>query len=614
MKSNLVLFKMNDDTLLRQVGVLQAFLKMLELHPDSLGDSTYVEELNVYKSRLTNFIKAHANKFDLACDPLDAIEQHIVSISNFFTLAEKDYKLLVNWKEDWLESFPTVDLVDLQSARAELDEIVTSIPKIQQRLKGHLSPNDWQGSLESVDLHPEIMVCAEILSNLPIRRKAQDRAALYQFANNEGPLVAKVSSHFDAMRFRIDELIKLHGFQEKALIEAEIHLENHDFRKAEIIFRNFEINNFSDLNYELVKLKLKEFNAWLEQFQKAKKTFNGQANIENHKAVQSELQKLRELIKIPDSEFGRESLAILNQIETNLNRVRTLRRKRLIAMVIFCIIVSTLTIFYVISNRAFKEGVETALAINYEKFRGDSVGEEKVIEIASGVNMAFSWCPPGNFMMGSPPSEEGRGYDEDQVKVTISKGFWMAKTEVTQAQWNAVMGRNSSHFSGDNLPIENVSWYDAKKFIQKLNAKIGNADGGKMALPTEAQWEYAARAGESGPHSGGSLDEVAWYNINSRSQTHAVGAKKSNAWGLHDMLGNVWEWCEDWYGRDLSGVVDPKGASEGDGRVYKGGGWSNGGGNVWRFAERRSLDPSMIGTSVGFRVCRSLAPRLLHVE
>jgi formylglycine-generating enzyme required for sulfatase activity len=190
----------------------------------------------------------------------------------------------------------------------------------------------------------------------------------------------------------------------------------------------------------------------------------------------------------------------------------------------------------------------------------------------------------------------------------------MAKTEVTQAQWNAVMGRNSSHFSGDNLPIENVSWYDAKKFIQKLNAKIGNADGGKMALPTEAQWEYAARAGESGPHSGGSLDEVAWYNINSRSQTHAVGAKKSNAWGLHDMLGNVWEWCEDWYGRDLSGVVDPKGASEGDGRVYKGGGWSNGGGNVWRFAERRSLDPSMIGTSVGFRVCRSLAPRLLHVE
>ena len=119
-----------------------------------------------------------------------------------------------------------------------------------------------------------------------------------------------------------------------------------------------------------------------------------------------------------------------------------------------------------------------------QKFEGGRAGEEKVIEIAPGLSMTFCWCPPGDFLMGSPASEEGRGDDESQVKVTLTKGFWMGKTEVTQAQWQAVMGTNPSQFKGADLPVENLSWNDAQKFLEKLNARLGTEDGGKIALPT----------------------------------------------------------------------------------------------------------------------------------
>ena len=201
-------------------------------------------------------------------------------------------------------------------------------------------------------------------------------------------------------------------------------------------------------------------------------------------------------------------------------------------------------------------------------------GLERDWEIAQGVNMTFCWCPAGDFLMGSPETEYGRcGADEDQVHVTLTKGFWMAKTEVTQAQWQAVMGNNPSHFNGDDLPVETVSWDDAQEFIKKVNSSGVMPSGWKMALPTEAQWEYACRAGETGPYSGGTLDQVAWHDGNSGSKTHDVGTKKPNAWGLHDMHGNVWEWCADWHDDSLRGATDPSGPSSGVFRVSRGGSW-----------------------------------------
>ena len=179
--------------------------------------------------------------------------------------------------------------------------------------------------------------------------------------------------------------------------------------------------------------------------------------------------------------------------------------------------------------------------------------------------------------MGSPEDEEGRDPEsENQVEVILSQPFWLAKTEVTQAQWETVVGSNPSHFKGSNLPVENVSWDDAQAYLAKLNEKRIVPEGWKFALPTEAQWEYACREGEKGPLSGGRLDDVGWYAENCGEQTHEVGQKKANAWGLHDMHGNVWEWCADWYDNTLKGGVDPTGPSSTGCRVFRGGGWKNG--------------------------------------
>jgi len=213
--------------------------------------------------------------------------------------------------------------------------------------------------------------------------------------------------------------------------------------------------------------------------------------------------------------------------------------------------------------------------------------------------------------MGSPESEEDRKDDEGQVRVVLSKGFWMGKTQVTQEQWQAVMGYNPSRFKQPNRPVERVSWHDTQEFLQRLNLLIGNASGEKMSLPTEAQWEYAARAGQTGMYTGGNLDDVAWYYKNSGRKTHAVGAKKANAWGLHDMLGNVSEWCHDWREnwrvRGLLGGIDPEGPSAGSGRVIRGGCWRNCA-KFCRVARRRGVNPVLSRNFIGFRVVRGSVP------
>jgi formylglycine-generating enzyme required for sulfatase activity len=176
----------------------------------------------------------------------------------------------------------------------------------------------------------------------------------------------------------------------------------------------------------------------------------------------------------------------------------------------------------------------------------------------------------------------------------------MAKTEVTQAQWRAVMGSDPSYFKGDDLPVEEVSWDDAQKFIKKVNDSGVIPEGWKVALPSEAQWEYACRADETGPYSGGTIEQVAWYDGNSGSKTQPVGTKKPNAWGLYDMHGNVWEWCADWYDDSLSGGTDPTGPSLGVYRVYRGGSWLSFAARC-RAAYRIRRNPGDRNFNLGFR-------------
>ena len=186
--------------------------------------------------------------------------------------------------------------------------------------------------------------------------------------------------------------------------------------------------------------------------------------------------------------------------------------------------------------------------------------------------MEFVWIPAGEFRMGST-SAEADSDEQPVTQVRISQGFWLGKYEVTQAEWQAVMGSNPSGFSGcGRCPVERVSWEDAQAFTRTLNTQAGRA---VYRLPTEAEWEYAARAGTTGDRYG-TVDAIAWYYENSGDRTHPVGGKTPNAWGLHDMLGNAWEWVDDWYGDYPGGVVtDPTGPGSGSGRVNRGCGWSD---------------------------------------
>jgi len=231
--------------------------------------------------------------------------------------------------------------------------------------------------------------------------------------------------------------------------------------------------------------------------------------------------------------------------------------------------------------------------------------QEKVVE---GLGLAMLRVEPGTFTMGSPASESGRDSDEVQHDVTISKEYWLGRFEVTQGEWQTVMGSAPSIFKGNSrLPVEQVSWDDAMAFCQKLTETERSAgrlpEGYVYTLPTEAQWEYACRAGSTAAYAG-DLDAMAWYDGN--SETHPVGEKQMNAWGFHDMHGNVWEWCSDWYGDYPAGsITDPTGPSQGSDRVSRGGSW-NGLASYFRSANRFRRFPGLRFNYLGFRLC--LAP------
>lgn len=224
----------------------------------------------------------------------------------------------------------------------------------------------------------------------------------------------------------------------------------------------------------------------------------------------------------------------------------------------------------------------------------------------------------GTFQMGSTDFD----WTKPVHQVTVSD-FYMSKYEVTQAQYKAIMGNNPSYFKGDNLPVENVSWYDAVNYCNKRSTKEGltpyytinettvtrNWRANGYRLPTKAEWEYAAKGGKyklsftySGSHN---IDEVAWYEGNSGGQTYEVGQKEANVLGIYDMSGNVWEWCGDWYGNYGSNAVNnPLGPASGDRRVIRGGSWCNDA-DYCRCAGRSYCNPDIRYNGVGFRVVRS---------
>ncbi len=226
-------------------------------------------------------------------------------------------------------------------------------------------------------------------------------------------------------------------------------------------------------------------------------------------------------------------------------------------------------------------------------------GDERTF---AGIEMVY--IPPGTFMMGSPKDEEGRLDNEGpQHRVILSRGFWLGKYPVTQGQWEVVMGGNPSYYKGEpRLPVEKVSWDDCQAFCRKLSQQ----GKGQFRLPTEAEWEYACRAGSTTRYCFGDLEgalgEYAWIEGNSGNKTHLVGGKKPNTWGLYDMHGNVWEWCQDWYGNySYSAETDPTGPNSGSYRVIRGGHWINCAGYC-RSASRGRISPGNRINNLGFRL------------
>ena len=258
-------------------------------------------------------------------------------------------------------------------------------------------------------------------------------------------------------------------------------------------------------------------------------------------------------------------------------------------------------------------------AAELERKKAEPQQGDIITDTTTGMELVY--VPGGCFQMGSPENEESRDSDEKLHEVCVD-GFWMGKTEVTQGQWKKIMGGNPAKFQkGDDYPVEQVSWDDAQDFIKKLNSKAGK----KYRLPTEAEWEYAARAGTSTARFwGDSSDEACSYaNVADQTakkkysdwtihscddgyaETAPAGSFQANPFGLHDMLGNVWEWCAGWYGEyELNKKENPLGASSGSYRVIRGGCWY-GAPEFVRAADRIRFTPDSRDDDLGFRLLLS---------
>jgi formylglycine-generating enzyme required for sulfatase activity len=255
-------------------------------------------------------------------------------------------------------------------------------------------------------------------------------------------------------------------------------------------------------------------------------------------------------------------------------------------------------------------GLLSSLAISALAAEPNTPGNRVIADL----NLELIWIKPGTFRMGSPPDEPNRNKAEGiQMPVTLTKGFWLGKTEVTQGQFEAFSGGNPSRFVeiGKAAPVERVSWLDAMEFCKKLTERERAAgrlpEGYGYTLPTEAQWEYACRAGTTADFAG-NPEAMIWHEQNSEGTTHPVATKQPNAWGLHDMSGNVLEWCLDWYGDyPRTARSDPMGPESGHFRIARGGSWRVSI-NVGRSAARSGGSSARRDYTLGFRLALAATP------
>lgn len=310
----------------------------------------------------------------------------------------------------------------------------------------------------------------------------------------------------------------------------------------------------------------------------------------------------------PDKRFQRAQEA-LDAMET-LGRNKAQPRMRLWVVWVVVFVIGVCVVSFWNWESEEKSLVEDSKPAKVTRGNIENPADEsnRILDLGE-VSLELVYIQPGTFQMGSAQEERGRDSDEGKHTVNINEGYWLGETEVTQSQWNAVMGGNSPATKNMNHPVENVTWSEVMEFCAKVTQEERSENrlptGYEYHLPTEAQWEYACRSGTRGTYAG-NLDSMAWYGNNSEGKTHAVGKKQANAWGLYDMHGNVWEWCSDWYGRYPSGATtDPVGPISGSSRVYRGGGWLSFE-KCCRAADRDDFSSSGRDSNLGFRLALRL--------
>jgi formylglycine-generating enzyme required for sulfatase activity len=597
---------LDPDAFLRGMAALQANVQILDAESGALSDLSDMKALRQLKSQLAEAIETHAQSGKLPTDPLGVIAGRLEKLDRFFEEAHRVADTVLKFHSDWLNPrIPKVSKADLLAAQVELAELQAKLPQEIQRLGSLLNSADWTSSSGATDLHPEYLVCLESLNLTSFPRAAKIRVKRYQFAHGEGPLFAEVRQHQVELGRRIESLLVQHEEHRVQLEQVDAHNRAENFRSAaKLAVVNDAKSRFSDLPYEKTIQQTQAQFQHLKKIQEIHDLSNEDLKQRTKQGLLSELTSLENGVKSKDSEWGQECLLLANVVRQRVARLKRSQRNQWLAVVAVAVVV-LLGMAWFLNVQAEAEIKRMAAMAEDEK---RPAGEERVFEITPGVKLTMCWIPAGEFVMGSSKESNATPHP-----VKLTQGFWLSQTEVTQAQWRAVMGNNPSRFKGDDLPVEMVSWNDicgneerTGGFLGKLNELQVN--GGRFDLPTEAQWEYACRAGKTGDDDG-DLGAKAWYSENSDSKTHPVGQKQSNAWGLYDMQGNVWEWCADWKADYSTGAATgPTGPASGSLRVIRGGSWGYNADGC-RVAGRGIINPSNTYYNIGFRVARSSVPQ-----
>jgi formylglycine-generating enzyme required for sulfatase activity len=578
-----------DQAITLRVAYVQVLLKLIGDRSHVLCDLGDLKEFRRLGSEFTGVSRECHQKGLSPGDSLQLVVDEIKNLDKWGasakTLLDRGRRML---SSDLLrEGSFRAGLPRMAAVRAELEDFIQTVDSDVERISRQLPLFCFKGQ----SLNSSVGVIWELLHEntpwpqwfIPLNRAIQGLGGTKQWVDKARAQLAKIGPQEVLARVDNDTL-------RVALQE----LERGNPQNARMLSARPVSERFNDPQWEQLAVRLQ--NMETEYAAAYAVVIKGWDPLEMGRTIRSLNESVLWANVDPQAEWG---LAL-----TTL-KLKARRYRLTTAIVPPLVVVALLLVVMVYQSSQELSAAMKKVEIELESDAKRGAGEVKVIEIAPGVTMDFCWCPAGKFTMGSPESEAGRSSDEDQVEVTLSEGFWMAKTEVTQAQWQAVLGETPSKFIGANRPVENVSWDDAQEFLTKLNAIVGDSDRRKMVLPTEAQWEYAARAGETGPYSGGTVEEVAWYADNSGSGTHEVATKRPNAWGLHDMHGNVREWCADWYEDELEGGVDPHGAAPGSNRGLRGGSWGRDAFGS-RVAFRLGDVPSSRGSGIGFRPARGL--------